>query len=101
MGHAVGINIYRIVQEALHNVFKHADAGNVAVLLERVDGAMKLMIEDDGCGFAVARAGENGTGMGLLSMRERASLIAGDVEIESSPGNGTTLYVRVPLPGSK
>jgi signal transduction histidine kinase len=93
----VGINLYRVAQEALNNVQKHAAARNVSVVLQRTDGHALLIVEDDGKGFDPnAPAGEGG-GMGLVNMRERASLISGTLEIETSAGGGTTLYVRVPL----
>jgi signal transduction histidine kinase len=85
---------YRIAQEALNNVAKHAHASRVDVIVERRNGDVVLVIEDDGVGFA---AGENeGTtpGMGLASMRERATLIGASFLIESSPGEGTTVFVR-------
>jgi signal transduction histidine kinase len=92
----VGINVYRVAQEALNNVQKHAAADSVSVLLERRDGHALLIVEDDGKGFDYDGAAEGG-GMGLVNMRERASLIGGTLEIETSPGEGTTLYVRVPI----
>jgi signal transduction histidine kinase len=93
----VGINVYRVAQEALNNVQKHAAAGSVSVLLERRDGHALLIVEDDGKGFDYDASAEGGGGMGLVNMRERASLIGGTLEIETSPGVGTTLYVRVPV----
>jgi PAS domain S-box-containing protein len=94
----VEINLYRIVQESLHNIHKHADAGKVAVVLERRGDRVVLAVEDDGRGFEPHAASvREGSGMGLLSMRERAALIGGDLDIESSPGAGTTIYARVPI----
>jgi signal transduction histidine kinase len=93
----VGINLYRVAQEALNNVQKHAAARNVSVLLERRDGYALLIVEDDGEGFDYDAAGGDGGGMGLVNMRERASLIGGTLEIETSPGAGTSLYVRAPI----
>jgi signal transduction histidine kinase len=93
----VGINVYRVAQEALNNVQKHAAADSVSVLLERRDGHALLIVEDDGKGFDPDAAADGGGGMGLVNMRERASLIGGTLEIETSPGAGTTLYVRVPV----
>jgi signal transduction histidine kinase len=95
----VEINLYRIIQEALNNVAKHAHASNVSVLLELRDETVSLIIEDDGAGFhpadkSLSTAGSRG--MGLLCMKERAELVDGTLEIESSPGNGVTIYVRVP-----
>ena len=93
----VGINLYRIAQEALNNIQKHADAGSVSVLLQHRDGHALLIIEDDGKGFDPDAAADGGGGMGLVNMRERASLVGGKLEIETSPGGGATLYVRVPV----
>ena len=95
---AVEINIYRIVQEALHNVFKHARARSVAVMLERKDTEVHVVIEDDGRGFDVESV-TSGTssGLGLVSMRERLDLLGGTLQIESGPEHGTTLYLRVPV----
>ena len=95
------VNLYRITQEALNNIAKHARAERVSVLLERIDGRVTLVVEDDGVGFdtdsaiAAAAAGEE-RGLGLVGMRERAELIGGTCEIESSPG-GTSVFVRVPV----
>jgi PAS domain S-box-containing protein len=97
----VETNLYRILQEALQNVHKHAGAGRVSVLFERGDGQAVLIVEDDGKGYD-PEEGEpaNGhRGMGLINMRERAALVGGRMEIESSPGAGTTVFVRVPVPG--
>jgi PAS domain S-box-containing protein len=94
----IEINLYRIGQEALNNVAKHAKAANVSVLLEKRNDKVILIIEDDGIGFEVNKksvlTGDD-RGMGLLGMKERAELIGGTLEIESSPGNGTTIYVQV------
>ena len=94
----VETNLYRIVQEALNNIHKHAGATIVSVVLERRGDAAVLVIDDDGRGFEVAGDGERDPhGIGLLGMRERASLAGGTLEIASSPGDGTTVSVRVPL----
>jgi PAS domain S-box-containing protein len=95
----VETNLYRILQEALNNTAKHADAKEVGVLLDRRNGDIRLVIEDDGVGFdpqAVA-VREDGKGIGLISIKERAALLGGNAEIESSPGAGTTIIVRVPF----
>ena len=94
----VEINLYRIAQEALNNVAAHADATFVAMVLLRRERSAALVIEDDGCGFDAAEAGASaGGGLGLASMRERALLISGSLEIDSAPGRGTTLMVHVPV----
>jgi len=95
----VETNLYRIAQEALHNVVKHAQARNVSVLLSRRDSHAMLVIEDDGRGFETgAAAPQSANGFGLVSMRERATLVGGELEIDSTPGAGTSIFVRVPLP---
>ena len=93
----VSSNLYRITQEALHNIVKHAHATRADVLFEVDDSGIKLIVEDDGAGFSPEANGGSGHSLGLLSMRERSSAIDGNFEIESSPGNGTTIFVRVPL----
>ncbi|MGE3179791.1 MAG: sensor histidine kinase, partial [Vicinamibacterales bacterium] len=92
----VETTLYRIAQEALTNVAKHARATRVDVLLERRPDAVLLVVEDDGVGFA---AGEGAPaapgGFGLLGMQERASLVGAVLEVESTPGQGTTVLVRL------
>ena len=93
----VEANLYRLAQEALHNVYKHARATHVSVLLERRDHRIVLMVEDDGRGFAIDDVSlEAVPSLGLVSMRERAALVGGELTIESTPGFGTTITVRVP-----
>jgi signal transduction histidine kinase len=87
--------LYRIVQESLTNVVKHARARRVSILLTRKDSAVAAVIEDDGEGFDYSEAGE--TGFGLTGMRERLALLDGSLEVESSGGAGTTLVAEVPL----
>ena len=87
--------LYRIAQEALTNVAKHARARAVDVILERRSDAVLLIVEDDGVGFDPAAAGGGGQGFGVLGMHERAGLAGATLEIESSPGQGTTVIVRI------
>ena len=90
-------NLYRIAQEALNNVHKHAKASSVEVSLEkRGEDLIVLIINDDGSGFDPKNKMNRGKGIGLIGMRERAALIGGSLEIESAPGKGTTIFVRVP-----
>ena len=93
-------NLYRVAQEALHNIVKHAAAAHVTVLLQRRDDELVLVIEDDGHGFAITPAPEpappGSGGLGLVSMRERAVIMGGTLEIETAPGRGTSIFVRVP-----
>jgi signal transduction histidine kinase len=87
--------IYRIVQEALTNVVKHAQAHSVSVVLTRGDGRIKAVIEDDGTGFEPETRG--GDGIGLVGMRERIELLDGSLAVESSPRSGTTVAIEVPV----
>ena len=89
--------IYRIAQEALNNISKHAQASNVQMHLDR-GNEIAFTIADDGIGFDPQHPfGTGAKGLGLVSMRERASLIGGSVDIQSKPGQGTMIIVRVPL----
>ncbi|MFP5262325.1 MAG: chemotaxis protein CheB [Blastocatellia bacterium] len=90
-------NIYRVAQEALNNTYKHAEAGRVDVILERRENHAVLIVEDDGKGFDLDEVTDTGKGLGLVSMRERASLSGGKLEIQSAPGQGTTIFLRVPI----
>jgi PAS domain S-box-containing protein len=88
--------LYRIAQEALTNVAKHSQAKNVEIILERRPDHVVLIVEDDGVGFEPGgAAGAGGQGFGLLGMQERAALIGATLQIESSPGSGTTIFVRM------
>jgi signal transduction histidine kinase len=89
--------MYRLAQEALNNVVKHARAGQVDVVLERTTDCLSLIIEDDGIGFDPSDADAVRDGLGLTGMRERAALVGADLQIESTSGGGTTVLVRVPL----
>lgn len=95
----IEINVYRIAQEAMNNIAKHAEAAGVDVLLERRDSHLVLIVEDDGKGFEpeVIDAKIDGKKIGLMNMRERASFVRGTIEIESHLGDGTTVFVRIPL----
>ena len=86
--------LYRIVQEALTNVVKHAQATAVSIVLARKSGAVTALIEDDGRGFTPDGSGE---GLGLLGMGERLALLGGRLKIESRPGAGTAIVAEVPL----
>ena len=91
----VETTIYRIVQEALTNVVKHAGATKVSILLVRRDATVTVVVEDDGSGFDPATVRDDS--LGLAGMRERAELHDGRMTVETSPGAGTTLRVEVPL----
>ena len=94
---------YRVAQEALTNVARHARASQVSIELARSDRELALLIQDNGVGFDMAamlsRAAE-GESIGLLGMQERIALVGGLVEIQSGPGRGTRIHARFPLTGS-
>jgi signal transduction histidine kinase len=90
----IEIALYRIVQEALTNTAKHAQANTVSILVDRQRDHVRVIIEDDGRGFDPGAS----VGLGLHSIRERAALCGGQLAIEASPGAGTALYLTIPLP---
>jgi signal transduction histidine kinase len=87
--------LYRLVQESLTNVVKHARANSVSIVLTRRDGSASVVVEDDGVGFDSGR--EAGDGLGLLGMQERVGLLGGRLTVESRPGAGTSFVAEVPL----
>jgi signal transduction histidine kinase len=89
---AVRTGIYRLVQEALHNVSSHASAGHAVVTVRTVEKGIELTVEDDGAGFDAGHT----RGLGLLGMEERVKQLGGRFDIESHPGKGTTLRVFLP-----
>jgi two-component system, NarL family, sensor histidine kinase DevS len=91
----VETTLYRIVQEALTNIVKHAGASRVSILLVRSSGSATVVIEDDGHGFDPAELREDG--IGIIGMRERVELHEGRLTVESTPGSGATLAAEVPL----
>jgi signal transduction histidine kinase len=101
--------VYRVVQEALTNILKHARARNVSIVLERRAQRLRVIVEDDGVGFdpdhpaAVSEAEGRRTRppLGLSGARERLSLVNGTLSIESAPGEGTALFIVIPLPSGE
>ena len=91
----VEIALYRIVQESLTNVVKHARARHVSILLTRKDDGVKVVIEDDGLGFEVGESANGG--FGLMGMRERLALLGGRLLVESNGETGTTVAAEVPV----
>jgi len=99
----VEITLYRIIQEALTNVVKHAEVERVSILLEIRGASIVAIVEDNGKGFNIRQLSQSPTrtNLGLYGMYERAALINGTLTIESEPGRGTTLFVEVPMEGGK
>lgn len=91
---------FRVAQEALTNVLRHARASHASIELRQRDKQLQLLIRDDGVGFDVSKAmdiAKGGASMGLLGLRERVLLVGGSIEIESVPGQGTTLLAFFPI----
>jgi signal transduction histidine kinase len=95
----VETTLYRVLQEALTNVTRHAEATRVDVVLRIQESVITMIIEDDGHGFINNESGLDAAPvkrLGLLGIRERLALVRGSLEIESAPGEGTTLFIRIP-----
>jgi PAS domain S-box-containing protein len=97
---ALETTVYRVAQEALTNIRKHAGASHVGLIVELRDGELRAIVEDDGCGMDVSgleAAAAPGRRLGLRGMAERARMAGGRLDLESEPGRGTTVYLSVPL----
>jgi signal transduction histidine kinase len=98
---ATEINLYRIVQESLNNIVKHAAATEASVRIERDGPRVTVTVHDNGRGFAPHAPGDGKGGFGLTGMTERAHLLGGALDIDSAPGEGTTVTLRIELPKDK
>lgn len=94
LGHDLAISAYRIIQEALSNVMKHADATHAQVSLTLQDDLLRIMVADDGAGFDPVRASE---GIGIIGMRERVHALAGTMALHSLAGTGTDVTIVLPV----
>jgi signal transduction histidine kinase len=93
----VKTTVFRVAQEALNNVIKHAKASNVTIRLDYAEEVVGLQVEDDGCGFDKNRIDvPDRRAWGLIGMEERASLLGGQLRVDSTPGAGTRVEVRIP-----
>ena len=100
---ALTTTLFRIVQEAINNIVRHADARSATIVLQLSEGIVQLRVEDDGRGFDPGDASRDAVELhklGLLGIRERAELLGGSVQIESTPEKGTRLQVSIPLGGT-
>jgi PAS domain S-box-containing protein len=95
-----GLCLFRIAQEALRNVARHARAKSVSLALRELRGGLQLAVTDNGLGFALNQTAQKPS-LGLASMRERVRLLGGELEIDSVPGRGTTILAWVPVPGKE
>jgi PAS domain S-box-containing protein len=95
------LSIYRIAQEALGNALRHSHADVVVLRTAEREGTFVLEVADDGAGFDPSRLADPGAGLGLVGMRERAVAVGGSLEVLSSPGDGTRVRLKVPLPAAQ
>jgi two-component system sensor histidine kinase DegS len=97
----ISLNIFRVVQEACNNILNHAKAKNVLIQVEYSEDDVEILIEDDGVGFTINDIqnlkGEEGSGFGISVMRERVYLFSGRLDVNSEPGKGTRIFVKVPI----
>jgi signal transduction histidine kinase len=94
---ALELSLYRIIQEALTNVEKHSSASEVMIDLEEDGSCVMLSISDNGCGFDHSQVHRADCGLGLLHMRERASLAGGVFSLVSRPGEGVRINIQAPI----
>jgi signal transduction histidine kinase len=92
----IGLCLFRVLQEGLHNAAKHSGVKRIEVQLGEDSGEIHLIVRDWGKGFDIDAA-RRGKGLGLTSMQERVRLVNGTIAIDSKPMGGTTIHVRVPL----
>ena len=91
------MNLYRIVQESLNNIFKHSRARRASITLERDVHEVQLRIEDDGRGFKTGKSENGGKGLGLKNIAERVRMLGGKLKIDSQPGRGARVEVTIPI----
>ncbi|NPV28917.1 MAG: sensor histidine kinase [Firmicutes bacterium] len=97
LGRTYEVAIFRIIQEALNNVIKHAEASRVVVKLELLSERVVAVVKDDGKGFDLQAVEARGEHYGLLNMQERAQLLEGELRIKSASGQGTEIIVTIPI----
>jgi len=92
------VSIFRLVQESVNNSIKHGKAKDIWVKIEWLKKQISILVKDNGIGFDKEVAREQS--FGIIGMRERVDLLKGSMDIESSPGNGTLILFKVPMPGN-
>lgn len=98
LSHEAAITLYRLVQEAVENVIRHGHARRMWIQMLRQAGFVETTVRDDGRGFDVAETLAHGRCLGLFAMEQRAARVNGSVRVESSPGRGTRVVIRIPAP---
>lgn len=95
----IEINLFRIIQESLHNIVKHSNAKNASVMLKKMDGNLQIRIEDDGIGLErsnTEKSTGSDTGIGIMGMQERVSDLGGTFTIVSGENGGTRILIEIP-----
>jgi len=92
------ITSYRVIQEALSNIVKHSRARHAQVEINCAPALLRLTVQDDGVGFDLQQGKRSGSSLGILGMQERVSLLGGEINIHSAPGEGTTICAQIPVP---
>ena len=98
LGHDLETTVYRVVQESLTNVVKHAGASSIEIAVRCADDAVEVSVADDGIGFDFDRQAGAGNGFGLTGMRERVELAGGELSVAPGAQAGTVIRARLPLP---
>jgi two-component system NarL family sensor kinase len=91
------INIYRVIQEVVHNCMKHAKASRLEIIFEEKNGFLKILCRDNGIGFDYSGTAGQGTGIGLRSIKNRTEIMGGNMTVESKPGKGTAFLFEIPI----
>ena len=99
LGEEQALTVFRILQESLSNVVKHAQAGKVSIIVAAQDKSLSMVVKDDGIGFDADVKKEQS--FGLLGIRERALMVGGKARISSAPGKGTRISVSIPYQGRR
>ena len=94
MAYDTKLNLYRIIQELLNNVIKHAEASEVDIQLSKGEEELIVKVEDDGKGFNINWVNK---GLGLDSMKSRVNVLKGDLNIDTAPGRGTSVIIHLPI----
>jgi signal transduction histidine kinase len=97
LSHECGLHLYRVLQESLSNVARHAQATTVNVTFLKTGNAIEMTITDDGQGFDLKSVLQERKGMGLIGIQERVRQMAGRIAIESRSSNGTSIQISIPL----
>jgi two-component system, NarL family, sensor kinase len=97
MGEDKSINIYRVIQEVVHNCLKHAQARKMDIVFEERNGLLKIICRDNGKGFDFSKLSNESTGIGLRSIKNRTEIMGGRMTVESKPGLGTAFLFEIPV----